>query len=195
MYNKTILRILEQIYINGSMHKRGLSKKLGLGMPSIDYALKKIDNILTKIKAGNQIKYSLNYSKKEIIPFLYIIEYSRIGLLPSKIRLSIFEFLKVLEQKPIIASIFGSYARGDYNKDSDIDIILVYQKVQPKHIENASKITNMKTNTHINPIYMNYDDFKKSFHDQTKRFFKNIRNEKITLIGIEWWRLLLDEEA
>ena len=129
MYDNTEIRILEQIYLNPGIHKRGLSKRLKLGMPSIDYGLQKIINLIKQKKAGNQINYFLDYSKEELIPPLIAVEHSRFERFPAKIRLSVNDFLRGLEMKPVIALIFGSYANCTYTKNSDIDILLVFQKI------------------------------------------------------------------
>lgn len=193
MYN-TKIKILEQIYINPGIHKREISKKLKLGMPSIDYSLKKIKHLIKIQKSGNQIKYYLDYSK-EITPFLSMVEYYRFERLPDKVRLGVINFLKELNEKPIISLIFGSYAQGNYNKNSDIDILLVFQKIDSKHIENIAKKINMKINIQINPVYIDYNSFKESFFNSTKDFFKNIKKDKIILTGIEWWKQLKNEES
>ena len=196
MYDKTEIRILERIYVNPGIHKRELSKQLKLGMPSIDYGLKKISKLIKQKKSGNQINYFLDYSKEELIPLLNAVEHSRLERLPAKVRLSIRDFLKELETKPIIAVIFGSYASGTYTKSSDIDFLQVFQKIEdPKKIENSAKKISMKTNTQLNPIYLSYQEFKESFHNSTKEFFKKLKKDKIILIGIEWWRQLVYEEA
>ena len=196
MYDKTEIRILERIYVNPGIHKRELSKQLKLGMPSIDYGLKKISKLIKQKKSGNQINYFLDYSKEELIPLLNAVEHSRLERLPAKVRLSISDFLKESETKPIIAVIFGSYASGTYTKSSDIDFLLVFQKIEdPKKIENSAKKISMKTNTQLNPIYLSYQEFKESFHNSTKEFFKKLKKDKIILIGIEWWRQLVYEEA
>lgn len=196
MYDNTEIRILEQIYLNPGIHKRELSKQLAVGMPSIDYGLQKINRIIKKQKAGNQIKYFLDYSKEELSPLLSIVEYFRFERIPAKVRLSVRDFLKELGEKPIIALIFGSYANGTYTKNSDIDILLVFQKMEDsKKIENTAKKISMKTNTQLNSVYLDYQSFKESFHNPTKEFFKKLKKEKIILTGIEWWRQLTDEEA
>ena len=196
MYDKTEIRILERIYVNPGIHKRELSKQLKLGMPSIDYGLKKISKLIKQKKSGNQINYFLDYSKERLTPLLNTVEHSRFERLPAKVRLSIRDFLKELETKPIIAVIFGSYASGTYTKSSDIDFLLVFQKIEdPKKIENSAKKISMKTNTQLNPIYLSYQEFKESFHNSTKEFFKKLKKDKIILIGIEWWRQLVYEEA
>lgn len=198
MYDKTEVRIIEQVYLKPGVHKRELSKNLKLGMPSIEYALKKIENLLRKQKSGNQINYFLNYSKKALTPMLYAVEFSRLDELPSKIRMSIQDFLGELEVKPLIAIIFGSYARGEYTKESDIDILLVFQKLEKeidKNIENTAKKISMRTNTEISPVYLEYSVFRESFHNPRKEFFKNLKENKIILIGVEYWRELENEEA
>lgn len=196
MYDKTEIRILEQIYLNPGIHKRELSKQLKLGMPSIDYGLKKISKLLKQKKSGNQINYFLDFSKEELTPSLSTVEHSRFEKLPAKVKLSINDFLIELEEKPIIAVIFGSYASGNYAKNSDIDILLVFQNIDhSKSIENTAKKISMKTNTQLNPVYLNYNEFKESFHNLTKEFFKKLKKDKIVLIGMEWWRHLEYEEA
>ena len=196
MYDKTEIRILEQIYLTPGIHKRELSKRLKLGMPSIDYGLKKINKLIKIQKAGNQINYFLNYSKERLSSALSTVENGRFEKLPAKVRLSVNDFLKELEVKPIIAVIFGSFASGTYTKNSDIDILLVFQKIEDsKKIENTAKKISMKTNTQLNPVYLSYIEFKESFHNSTKEFFKKLKKDKIILIGIEWWRQLRNEEA
>src|SRR3989344_502560 len=168
MYDKTEIRILEQMYVNPGIHKRELSKQLKLGMPSIDYGLKKISKFIKQKKSGNQINYFLDYSREELIPALNAVEHSRFERLPAKVRLSVTDFLKELKDKPVIALIFGSYANGTYTKRSDIDILLVFQTIEDhKQIENTAKKISMKTDTQLNPVYLHYKDFKESFHNPT----------------------------
>ena len=196
MYDNTEIRILEQIYLHPGIHKRELSKQLKLGMPSIDYGLKKISMLIKQKKSGNQINYFLDYAQEMLSLALGAVEYSRFEKLPEKVKLSVNDFLKELKDKPLVAVIFGSYASGTYTKSSDIDILLVFQKVEDsKEVENIAKRTSMKTNTQLNPVYLSYQEFKESFHNPTKAFSKKLKKDKIILIGIEWWRQLEDEEA
>lgn len=198
MYDDTKTKVIEQIYLVPGIHKRKLAKQLKLGMPSIDHALKKIEVLLKKQMSGNQIRYYLDYSKKALAPLLWGVEFSRLMKLPSKIRISVQDFLEELEDKPLIALIFGSYARGDYSKGSDIDILLVFQNLQrgkEKEIENNAKRISMRTNTTISPVYLDYKLFRESFHNSTKAFFKNIKENKIILIGVEYWRQIENEKA
>ena len=196
MYDNTELKILKEIYLKPGIHKREISKQLKVGMPSVDYALKKISVLLKKRKSGNQIKFYLDYSKNSLIPLLCQVEYSRFEKLSAKIRFSIIEFLKELETKPLITILFGSYAKGNYTKDSDIDILLVFQKLEKtEKIEQVAKKVGMRYNASLQPVYLDYKSFKESFFNSTKTFFKNIKKDKIILSGIMWWVLLKNEEA
>ena len=196
MYDKTELKIIGQVYLKPGIHKRELSKQLKLGMPSIDYSLRKIERLFIKQKSGNQIKYFLDYSKESLSPMLCAVEFSRLEKLPIKIKLSIREFVKELKEKPVLVIIFGSYAKGNYRKDSDIDILLVFQKVENEgKIEDTAKRISMRTNTKINPVYLDYDFFRESFHNSRKEFFKNLKENKVIIMGIEYWRQLKNEEA
>ncbi len=195
MYNNTLLKLIEQVYLNKDIHKRELSRKLGLGMPSVTYAIKKIGYLLKKRNVGNQMHFSLDYSNSELTPFLYMIENTRFNNLPKNIKNSVLKFLADLENKPLISLIFGSYAKGNYDKNSDIDLLLVFQKVSEKEIENSAKKINLAFNVKIEPIYLDYDTFKKSYHQNNKEFFLKLKTNKILINGIEWWREIENESS
>lgn len=196
MYDKTETMILEQAYLRPGIHKRELSKQLKVGMPSVDYAIKKVDKLLIKEKSGNQIKYYIDYSMPALTPLLSEVEFSRFERLPAKIRLAVRDFLNELDEKPVIALIFGSYAKGNFTKESDIDILLVFQRLgKEKDIENTAKRISMRTGTKIGPVYLDYPVFRESFHNPRKEFFKNLKENKIILIGVEYWRQLENEKA
>ena len=194
-YNLTSeLRILGEIYLKPGIHKRKLARDLNLSMPSIDYALKKIMYFLEEKKEGKNLKYFLKYNMN-LVPLICQIEYSRLYALPKKATFALFDFLKELKVKPLLAIIFGSYARGDYTKDSDVDIMLVCQKIDRKDIENTAKKISMRHDIDIGPVYLDYDTFKESFYSSNKKFFINLKKEKILIAGIEWWVELKNEET
>ena len=74
--------------------------------------------------------------------------------------------------------------------------MFIFQKIEnQKEVENKARKISMRTSTKINPIYLDYNVFKKSFHDSTKQFFKNLKRDKIVFIGINLWVELKNEEA
>ena len=116
--------------------------------------------------------------------------------LPKKVFSSINEFLDELQEKPLIALIFGSFAKGSHKENSDIDILLVFQKINNQtNIENTARRISMRTNTKLSPVYVGYESFEKNFLNKNHDFSNEIRQNVIILSGIEhyyriYWRFL-----
>ncbi|MAG20199.1 hypothetical protein CL618_02085 [archaeon] len=196
MYNNTKLRILERIHLDPGIHKRKLAKELKLGMPSIEYGINKLKDIILIKKSGNQLKLYLDYSKEKLTPELTYVEYNRFNKFSVKIKTAVINLLDDLKEKPLLVIFFGSYVKGDYTRDSDIDILLVFQKLNnTRFIENTVKKINMKMDVKLSLVYLDYNDFKSSFHNSSKKFFNDLKKERLILLGIEWWRLLKNEET
>lgn len=103
---------------------------------------KKIGNTFYKINSKNPIIYSI---------FSYF-DYKRLNELPAERKRAINEFLDKLKSKPLIAVIFGSTAKGTFGKESDIDILLIFNKKEVnnrKLRENIEAITGVKIQTFI----------------------------------------------
>ena len=196
MYQHTEYKILERIYLNPGIHRGKLSKQLKLAPTAIDNGIKKLKKILIEEESGNQMKYYLDYKSKDLTAGLAVVEQNRVDRLPYKIRSAITEFLRLLDAKPIMAILFGSHAKGYATKDSDIDIFLVYsEKPNMKQIEKRKSQINMSTYLTLSPVYADYETFKKSFRDLNDKFYRELKEGKIILIGLEWWRLLESEKA
>ncbi len=83
--------------------------------------------------------------------------------------------------------LFGSYARGDYNSDSDIDIMILlditdieakdYQKI----LFDATYDFNMDNDVDINPMAHSEELFKKWI--DAYPFFNNIDKDGVVLYG------------
>src|SRR3989338_6440849 len=114
-----------------------------------------------------------------------------INVLDKNKKNAITQFLDELEEKPLIALIFGSYAKGNFTKDSDIDILLVFQEIKQKNIENTAKRISMRTNTKISPVYVGYKEFEKNLLNKEHEFSNEIRNNIIIINGIEPYYALL----
>lgn len=190
LYDNTEIKIIREIFCTPGLNKRELSRRLEIGIPSVDFALAKLPFIKTT-KISNQSLHHLDFSDPSLTPYLCMAEFSRLNI-PQ--RPAILEFLKALKEKPSLAILFGSVARGGQVQD-DIDILLVFQVCDPDSIEKAANLVSMKHEQRLNPVYMDFQEFRKSFHDPTKSFFKSLRKDKLLLIGHEYWRQLEDEEA
>ncbi|MEA3379201.1 MAG: nucleotidyltransferase domain-containing protein [Nanoarchaeota archaeon] len=191
---KTQLRMIELLEQHKEgIHLRGLSRLLKTGLPNVTrYAniLEKV-NVIQKEKEANLVKLKLKKSHKTIA-YLKQVNTERFLSLPKRIQTAISDFLEELGLNPLITIIFGSYAKGNYTKDSDIDILLVFQKLEnEKQIENTAKRISMRTNTNISSIYLNYKNFEKNFLNKEHDFSKEIRQKAIILSGVELYYSLL----
>lgn len=193
---ETELELLKLIYLNPGIYVRSLARELKIGLPSVKYGLNKLmaKKLIKSKKEGRNLKFYVNYKNSLIIPFLYNVEYSRFLKLPKYVQDAIFDFLKILKNKPILTLIFGSYAAGDYTKKSDLDILVVFNEIE-KEIEKKARIAAGRYNIKIEPVYLTWEEFNKKFFDEKDKFMKQIKNNKILINGIEWWLLLENETA
>jgi predicted nucleotidyltransferase len=98
------------------------------------------------------------------------------------------EYTKLLKQlySPVIlkAVVFGSVVRGDTNKDSDVDILIVisdkYGKLKEEICMSAYEIA-LKNNVVFSPIVMDESTYE-WYRINKDPFYKNIHRD-----GIEIW--------
>jgi len=153
------------------------------------------ESILKKEKDANLIKIKLK-NNPLTIAYLNQAHTENFLKLPKKVSGSINEFLNELQEKPLIALIFGSFAKGNNKEDSDIDLLLVFQKISNQtNIENTARRISMRTNTKLSPVYVDYENFEKNFLNKNHDFSNEIRQNVIILTGIEHyyrlsWRFL-----
>ncbi len=77
--------------------------------------------------------------------------------------------------------LFGSYARGDYNEGSDIDIVAVVEgsrkdlQEKLKKVWEASAELSLENDIIISPTVIPYDEFEK--YKQSLPYYRNIAEE------------------
>lgn len=193
--NKT--NILCEIYLNPGIHVREITRKSKLTIPAVKNHLDKLlkENLISKRYEGRNLKFFINTKNIHIVPYLYQIEYSRLMKLPRTIKDMLFDFLSVLEKKPIIVLVFGSYAKGNYTKVSDLDILLVLNEINKKELEIKSRIVSERYSIKLEPVYISWKEFKNKFFDEKDIFMKGIKENKIIVSGIEYWVMLENEKA
>ena len=155
-------KILQLFYTdkNAKMHLREIARKAKLHEPSTTTFLKALekDGILKSEKDGNQKKYSLklNYKTYEVFQ---LFDLEQLNNLPSIRRNAIKYFLDHLKEKPLIAFVFGSTARGTFIDDSDIDLLIITNsKIDTIEAEkNAEALTGLR----ISVFQMSFDAFSK----------------------------------
>ncbi len=111
--------------------------------------------------------------------------------MPDRVRQVIFQFTRQLRQilgtKLSKVIVYGSYARGDYNSDSDVDIMILVKlsENEIKKIENdiydfAFEIE-MNTGIDISPIIKNESQYE--YWIDTLPFYKNVQEDGVVVHG------------
>lgn len=83
--------------------------------------------------------------------------------------------------------LYGSYARGDYNKSSDIDIMILTDLSNEEISKYSMKIWEKSADIEIDkgivisPLLRNIDEFEE--WSDVKPFYINIINEGVVLVG------------
>src|SRR3989344_2053300 len=120
---ETKLRIIKEIERrHNGIHLRELSRILNSGLPNVKRFLEILEKekVVKKEKEANLVKFKLRESQKTF-GYLKQLNIEKFLGLPPKVQNAVTEFLDELEDRTLIALIFGSYAKGNYTKDSDID--------------------------------------------------------------------------
>ena len=195
---ETKIRIIDALDKNkNGIHIRGLTRivKTSYNNTVRNIKILEKENTIKKEKEANLIKIKLK-DNPLTIAYLKQAHTENFLKLPKKVSSSINEFLNEIQEKPLIALIFGSFAKGNYTENSDIDILLVFQKINNQtNIENTAKRISMGTNTKLSPVYVDYKNFEKNFLNKSHEFSNEIRQNIIILEGIEHyyrlsWRFL-----
>lgn len=113
--------------------------------------------------------------------------------MPKNIQKVLNDFLeevkKILGKRLKKIILYGSYARGDYNKSSDIDILILTDLTENEINEYSYKIWEKSADIEIDeeivisPIIRNIDSFRA--WAEVKPFYMNIINEGVVLVGEE----------
>lgn len=94
---------------------------------------------------------------------------------------------RLLENDLSKVILYGSYARGDFHDNSDVDV-MVLVKISPEEIEKIEESVfdlafdiEMEYGIHISPIIKNEDQFE--YWVDVLPFYRNVRNEGIEING------------
>jgi predicted nucleotidyltransferase len=170
---------LLKIFLNNPDHSyytKEISRNTGIGSGTVNTFLKKIykDNILLREIVGNVHLYRLN-NESEIVKQMkvlnIIIELKKIKLLE--------EFLK--NDDTIISIIlYGSYANGEYDSKSDIDLLILVN--DKKQFTDTIQKIEKKIKKIISTQILTITDWQK-IKEKDKIFYISIIRNHIELYG------------
>ena len=133
-------------------------------------------------KFGKTLVYSLNFNKNfvKIAFFLYANEKKEEF---SKKHFLITKSLSDLTEDDLdFLAIFGSYAKGNYTKNSDIDILAVTNK--QKNIESEIKSLKYKLGKELVPVVIPKIEFAK-IKNENEQFWKDLIKYGVIFKGYE----------
>jgi len=154
--SKNVIKIIEVLaegkaYFNEIYEKTKIKSKNNL-LKNLN--LLTVNKLLIRNENKSNTFYSLNYRNNILISLLNLINKTKFENLAFDIKKSISE--AVFTSKPRIAILFGSYAKGNYNKRSDVDLIF-FDAIEKKRIKGISS----KYGVRLNVTFMDIKEFRK----------------------------------
>lgn len=143
--------------------------------------LQKNNLIVSNRKIGNTF-YKINTKNPQIYSIFSYFDYKRLNELPLERKRAITEFLERLEIKPLISLIFGSTAKGTFEKKSDIDVLLVYNKKESEETKLKSDIE-ATTGIEIQTFIIDFSYFKEQILRQEDKVITHAIKTGFTLSG------------
>lgn len=181
--NQTLAQVLGYFFINPDeeIYQARLTSRTGRRLIQVQRALKTLEEagLISAERQNRKVFYKANRShpafeelKKAFLKTLCIGDLIR-------------ELLHVHGEKIDLAWIFGSVARGEEQKDSDIDIVFV----SDLSLEQISKIVgplSRTLNKELNGLFITADELRKNFHSGDHFIREIIEKPKIWLIGSDY---------
>ncbi len=145
---------------NFQLHLRDIARKTKLNENSATRFLNQLEkeDMLSSARDGNLRKYQIKKNNKIYLVFS-MFDLEKFDKLPNKRKNALIHFLKNLEEKPIMAVLFGSTAKETFSDKSDMDLLLVVnRKIKT---ENSEDYAASQTGIKISAIQINYNKFLK----------------------------------
>lgn len=154
-------KILTLFYQDKSakIHLRDIARRTKLNENSAFRFLKELEKrgLLRSSKDGNLKKYELQ-KNDPVYSILAYFDIIRLNKLPNLRQKALFYFLNTLQEKPVIAFVFGSTAKNTYKEQSDIDLLLIVNK--KIDIKKSENYTDAQTGIKISCFQITIPDFR-----------------------------------
>lgn len=183
-------KIMKLFYENKkeNFHLREIARRTHMNENNASKILAKLENnkILVSKREGNLKKFFISNQDRVFSIFSYfdIEKFNNLDILRKK---AMDYFMDKLEEKPIIALIFGSSAKGTARKDSDIDILLIVNnKIKT---EAAEKYAEAQTGIKISIFQLRYSDFKLELKTKYDKVIESALNTGFPILNnVQYYR-------
>ncbi|MFW5902669.1 MAG: nucleotidyltransferase domain-containing protein [archaeon] len=173
--------------LNKEIHGRELARELNSNQKTVQNKLNDLEekNILESEEKGRLKEFKLNKNNPATKNLLITTEIEKL----QKILQKSFEAKEIIKEilqkteKPII--VYGSFAKGTWDKNSDLDILIIGEK--EKKVEEINK----KYSRKIQYMYLKPKEFKQQLKEKTS-YIKEILKNHVICQGFEKitnWRL------
>lgn len=163
-----------------------LSNLVGINYKNVYNSVKKLEKekLIRLERFGNAFNCILN---KKNHPLIYEAEYERRrNLLKNKDINILYKKLNSLNFS-FIALIFGSYAKGTFTKNSDIDLMIIYENNREKEIKRIISLLPLD----IHYLFFTYEEFLSMERSKEFNVVLEAIKRNVILIGIEdYYRLM-----
>lgn len=161
---------------NLQIHIKGLAKKLGISASDAHRQLNVLEKngFLEKQKIGNMVLYSL----KEADPL--VLEFKRLVFLLDA--MPFFQEFSKQNSQLVSLAVFGSIAKGVFDKKSDIDVLVISQ--DKKLDFSAFEELEFKLGMEVKPAVYTFGDWRNLANNKNP-FVESILNNHILLSGAE----------
>ncbi len=162
------------------LNMRQLSQETGMDYKSVYGIVKRLEReeLVELERFGKAFECKLI---KKVHPLIFEAEYLRRGdLLRSKEFKIMFKDLSAV-RFPIVALIFGSYAKGMKNKNSDIDLMVLCEKGREREIHRVVSLWPLK----IHLVVLTFAEFLEMAKSREFSVVSEALKGNVLLVGIE----------
>jgi len=115
--------------------------------------------IISEKKFGKTLVYSLNFKKEEAKLAFFFYSKERLDGFSKNNKILFNALMEIDDERMDFLAVFGSYAKGNQTKESDVDVLCVSSN--KKEDENEISSLKYKTNLDFSPVVMPKREFKK----------------------------------
>lgn len=182
LFSRTQKAVLSLLFTGtgASYHLREIVRRSGLGQGTIQRELRRLTEagILRRVRQGRQAFYSADPDCPIYTELM--------GLVRKTMGLTEFlgQALRPLDDRIRLAFIYGSFARGEQNSRSDVDVMII-GSVRLRELTPVLNPVQEKTGREINPTVYSPDEYRRKIKEG-HHFLTSLASEpKIFLIGDE----------